>query len=646
MPAPRSTFTWSLLLALTLLCGTVPSSIAWSRAGGGDDYGGSSSSSGSGGSDYSSGGDYGSGGTNGYTIFDLVGDLLAEFAEKHPAEYRLFVFFFLIFATAGTWYLYLSFQSYERKRDYLRLRFSQEEKKIEVWGEVEKIDILRRLMASDPAFHDATFLARVRQAFVALQNAWSEQKISQVRSFLSDGMYQRLSIQVGMQIAQGCRNELHQIQILDESIVAFQGGSGFDRLDVRISASMVDYYVSLEAGSRIRGSLHPSTFTEYWTFHRRHGVTSQTSPGSLDGSCPQCSQPIPNLDSSRCDACNASVVSGEYDWVLTEITQESVWCSHTSTRDVSGLERIQRSDPGLCIAVLEDQVSTAFWRLRAAEFYRDLGLAKPVLSPTMAILYEKRYHALIAADRVFSNVAIGAVQFTGSSEDTERGVDKLEFLVKWSVRFGGGGLNETYSEFMVPALMRESTYVLIRDKRVLTNTRRAFSANSCLSCGAPIALLKSDSCSYCHALLVNGNLGWVVDEINSEHDDPKPAKVRSSLEPITRLAAITRAFLCDGKLDGQDHSVLRAVGHYLEMRHNEIEEAIQLGATIDMNLVGLGERSGIRMWARLIAEIALEDGHISAEEETLLEHVALRVNLSRADLQLAIEEERRDLVGT
>ena len=42
------------------------------------------------------------------------------------------------------------------------------------------------------------FDAKVRSAFIKIQRAWTEQHISSVRPFISDGMYQRFATQFRM----------------------------------------------------------------------------------------------------------------------------------------------------------------------------------------------------------------------------------------------------------------------------------------------------------------------------------------------------------------------------------------------------------------------------------------------------------------
>jgi len=60
-----------------------------------------------------------------------------------------------------------------------------------------------RNQVRDPQFDEQQFLARVSQAFLKIQDAWSRQDLSAVRPFISDGIRERFSFQFNMQ--QGAR---------------------------------------------------------------------------------------------------------------------------------------------------------------------------------------------------------------------------------------------------------------------------------------------------------------------------------------------------------------------------------------------------------------------------------------------------------
>ena len=61
-------------------------------------------------------------------------------------------------------------------------------------------------------------------------------------------------------------------------------------------------------------------FVEFWSFLRRRGIAGKDIYHS--DNCPSCGAPQkPMLDIGKCEYCNTLLNSGEYDWVLSEITQ-------------------------------------------------------------------------------------------------------------------------------------------------------------------------------------------------------------------------------------------------------------------------------------------------------------------------------------
>jgi hypothetical protein len=61
------------------------------------------------------------------------------------------------------------------------------------------------LRQSDPAFDEARFLARVRTAFDKAQKSWCAQELEPLRPFVSDGVFERFSLQVEEQKQDGWR---------------------------------------------------------------------------------------------------------------------------------------------------------------------------------------------------------------------------------------------------------------------------------------------------------------------------------------------------------------------------------------------------------------------------------------------------------
>ena len=177
------------------------------------------------------------------------------------------------------------------------------------------------IQAADPQFDRAAFLARVEQAFYALQQAWQERDLTTSRPFMSPGLYLGWSAQVQQLLDLHKRNVLEGLRIYSVDLAKVVHGTAFDDVTVRITATCMDYEVDERTGEIIFGSREPTSFTEYWTFQRSVGAQT-TGRSILDKVCPNCGAPLEINQVGECRYCKAAVTSGRFDWVLSRIEQE------------------------------------------------------------------------------------------------------------------------------------------------------------------------------------------------------------------------------------------------------------------------------------------------------------------------------------
>jgi Tim44-like domain len=292
-------------LALTLVLATPL--LAFARAGGGQSFGGGG---GFGGGGYGGGG-YGGG-------FGGGGFLLPFFLFGGGGGGFVF-FLFILFAL---------FQVYRRMSLGNPLQASN-------WGPAYApmaqarstlSEDLAALQAKDPNFNQQMFLDRAQAAFFILQKAWMDRNLEPARVYMSDGIYRRWKTQVDAMIAAHKRNVMDELVIGGAQIVKVQTDPNFDSITVRIDASAADYEVDdTSANKVIYGSRRSQPFTEYWTFIRSGAARTKAGEGAEVTQCPNCGAPLSISESGVCSYCKAVVTSGQFGWVLDNITQASEW---------------------------------------------------------------------------------------------------------------------------------------------------------------------------------------------------------------------------------------------------------------------------------------------------------------------------------
>jgi hypothetical protein len=165
--------------------------------------------------------------------------------------------------------------------------------------------------------------ARVKTAFLALQDAWCKQNLDAGRAFMSPGAYFAWSAQLETMAAQGRHNVVENLAVRNIELVRVVHGRVFDDLTVRISAAAADFDVD-QNGKVVFGDRSVAPFTEDWTFQRALGVATSNKPGTLENTCPSCGAPVSLTQIGECRYCKAAVTSGKFDWVVSRIEQEDL----------------------------------------------------------------------------------------------------------------------------------------------------------------------------------------------------------------------------------------------------------------------------------------------------------------------------------
>lgn len=372
------------------------------------------------------------------------------------------------------------------------------------------------LREHDPAFDQAAFYQRVGVAFDKIQAAWCAQKLDTVRPFISDGVYERFLLQIAEQRDEGYHDHMEGIRVLDLRMVEIESDGIYDEIAVQIRAVSVDYRMSLTTGQRISGSGSPEEFTEIWTFVRRRGAVTKTDqPGLIEGRCPNCGAPIEMNQSANCVQCKALLRSGEYDWVLTEITQQSEW-DGVRHRAVPGVEELRSRDPNFNAAEVEDRASVGFWRVATAERLGKIDPLAKIASPELCKTYAAGMRPPPGQQRVFwGDCAVGSARLIGvmSAPDAVRAVVEVCWNGKQFAARPGASPQQVGDEKLFHTLL-----VFFRRPDAQTEVGKGISSAHCPSCGAPESGGSSSACEFCGAVLTDGAHGWVLQNVYSRLD--------------------------------------------------------------------------------------------------------------------------------
>jgi Zn finger protein HypA/HybF involved in hydrogenase expression len=532
---------------------------------------------------------------------------------------------------------------------------------------------LLNLQAADPSFDAQAFYQRVTQAFLKMQDAWCAQNLSTVDAFISDGVRERFKLEFLQAQRLGEKDRMSQIQVLSVSLAHATSDHLYDTAVVAIQASAVDQTISASTGKVLSGSDQSEPFEEYWTFLRRRGAKSTNKPGLMEGNCPNCGAALSINQSTQCPNCHAMIFSGEFDWVLTEITQASVWRPESETT-IAGVDELIKKDENFSLAQLEDTASVMFWRKAATDLSGQINPLKKVCTPAFASLYT----GLLKPDgngnrTLWGHCAVGALRTLGviiakaSPAGTSQGagdgpaaepMDRALLQIDWSAHRFEIKADQTIAQG-ADAQLFHSLLVLERKPDCQTNIHAGVSSAHCPNCGAPLGDDAADSCPFCGTVLTDGAHGWVLSamlpmalapaqnllsQLSSPampNDGPPPPPTPQMVATAPMLVSwaayqVLSGDAADDKFDG----LLMKLGQDHGLPDQMTRQIILAGHMHSLTAPKTQSPAEARQWLGMLIQTSLEMEPMTPQTQALFNRIGQALSMGPYDIKLLINQSR------
>jgi Tim44-like domain len=364
----------------------------------------------------------------------------------------------------------------------------------------------------DPSFDLEAFRAKARRAFLKIQQAWSARDISQARVFISDGIYQRYTTQLHMMRLLEQENLLSNIQLHMVQPVTSRIDGAYQVLDVKITAAMEDRFICHldrdldQAGDGI--------FTEYWTFIRKLSARGSSHDLTSAANCPSCGAALPPSmgEICRCEHCQVMINSGEFDWVLCEITQADDYGrgSFDFANPVSGLAELRQEAPDFSQALIEDKASNAIMQVLSA-------ISADQMPQVRRFLSDEIYQALVMnrpqPPFAYSRLYLNEVSLLNVTRTEKRHRLRLGLVLS----------RQRIRRFSNRQIELEDDG--ITQTQILMDLERDISAappagalyqHQCPCCGGAIADTTDTRCVYCGSELNSPSYEWIVTHLEAQ----------------------------------------------------------------------------------------------------------------------------------
>ena len=517
---------------------------------------------------------------------------------------------------------------------------------------------LREMRTADPGFDRDRFAERVRAGFTKLQSAWCEQNLQSVRPFISDGIHERFSLQFAEQRALGYRPHMEGLNILECRIAQVECTPVFDVVTMRIGASARDLRISAADGKPIPGSEEAESFVEYWSFIRTRGSqTLLNKAGLIEGHCPNCGAAIELNQGAKCQYCQALLRSGQYDWVLAEITQEEYWSPVTVP--APGTLTMRASDPGFSTQTVEDMASVIFWRKAAADRMGRIDPLRKVAAPEWCEQHAAELNTGPAQPRQFyCDCAVSAVDTVGVIPGQPE--DRVLLRVAWM-----GRLFVTREEGTIlsqgPMTIFQSLYVLARQAGVKSLPEQSLSSAHCPNCGGAESLDTSNACEFCGTVLNDGTRGWVLRAIWPAQSGESRSLIEQAVSVSQRdggafaaihspagagpggalLWMIQSVVSFGGMANDSLREMLQAAGARQGVSAERVDELIRMAIAGQIEIPVPQNSKEACAWLLEMAVAAMITGGLSKGEADLLMHVGTSHGLVAHDVNQLIARSRK-----
>jgi uncharacterized Zn finger protein (UPF0148 family) len=373
---------------------------------------------------------------------------------------------------------------------------------------VDRQKVIERYLQVNPTFNVETFKAKVKQAFNQIQEAWMLKDMSKVRKYISDGMYQRLNIQFKMMNILDQKNIIENLLVKNIVIDKIENDGKFDIIHIAVMASIVDKFVSTKYPQFNSGG--SEEFVEYWSFIKRKGIPENDLYNTQN--CPKCGAELPKNagDVSQCTYCKTITNLGDYDWILSEITQADDYInSYTKASKESTLaikvNELEKSNDDFSIQNIEDKASNGYLQMVTAKALKDATIMRRFVTDE---LYEKLSH-FEEGNIVYNRIYLNDVTLIGASQSDNKNI--LSIAIKSS--FQRVLLHEGKATLLDSMVMSKTETVLMSRDVNPGLSKGSLYAHSCPSCGGPIKDTTDTKCQFCSAELNSTKNEWIITDI-------------------------------------------------------------------------------------------------------------------------------------
>jgi len=495
-----------------------------------------------------------------------------------------------------------------------------------------KVKGYEQFILNNPTFDEFKFKDKVKTAFIQIQDAWQQQNLGKVRKFISDGVYQRFNTQFKMMKLLKQTNTIDKLTVKNIYIDKIETDGKFDIIHTAVHASIVDRFVS-EAYPQLNSG-GSEEFVEYWSFIKKRGVQEANMFNSQN--CPKCGAELSQNagDVSKCEYCGAITNLGDYDWVLSEITQADDYISANPKLMKEGnlagkIREMFSNTDDFSIQQIEDKVSNGYLQIQTARVAKDPTILRRFVTNE---LYETISKEIPNDNFIYNRLFLNDVTLVGAKQEGGRNI--LMVAVKSSYQ-RVVPQNKTINLIDYAVISKTDIVFVTRDINVGTNKGSIY-AHSCPNCGGVVKDTIDIKCQYCGSELNSTKNEWIISNIMDTYeyqsyfsDNSSDLVGAANPNKIDGLFAV-RDFAfnnllimmaADGVFDTEEIALAERIAKRWGYNIDKIQPMFDMAKSGSLVIRMPDSQKHRKKIYHLMEKAANVDGSVSLEEQQLLDNI-------------------------
>lgn len=488
-------------------------------------------------------------------------------------------------------------------------------------------------LAKNPDFNKENFKQKVKTAFTQIQNAWMFQDLSNVRKWISDGVYQRFNTQFIMMKEIDQLNEISDINIQQVFIDEVETDGVYDIVHVGIQYSMYDAFTSKKYNQLNDGG--PLQAMDYWSFIKKSGVKEKDLYHTTN--CPNCGGNLPadGGETAKCPYCSTITYLGDYDWILAEITQPDDYHNANSKYEKQGkFSKKIREQIGekqdFSLQLLEDKASNGYMQMMTALVKKKPEITRRFVADNLYAKIEQRIQS--EPKFVFNRLYLNHV--TSFDYFRENNKDNIVVALKCSSQ-KIKNTDSSSPQFDRSIFSNNEVLIMSRDVDA-GKPQGSLYAHSCPNCGAPVKDTIELNCTYCQAQLNSTRYEWIISDWMSADEYTQFKKSGNTAFAIDKniddlddlfdvrdyaLNNVLMMIAADGRITNQEMKYVNTLAKKWNYNLNKIQGFLSLAQNNKLVVRMPQDAKQKQKIIAMMEKASLLDNDISAEEKQLLEQV-------------------------